>query len=125
MQSIVKAISIYLFNIKSQKTQWNATRFNLDLSVPALFSGIIQDELPDAHAWKSAYSTDKPCNFMWKMINNPSLIDTENLQKIDSIYQAPMRNSQIKIINNRLCFLEPVANSTTTVKLIIVPSDLR
>jgi hypothetical protein len=125
MQTILEATSIYLSNIKNQKTQANAARFDLDLSIPALFSGIISDELPDAHAWKSGYSADKQCNAMWKMVENPSLIDTEKLQHIDSIYRAPMRNSQIRIIEDRLCFLEPVAHSTTTVKLIIVPADLR
>jgi hypothetical protein len=118
---MVKATSIYVSDIKNQKTQANAAHFDLDLSIPALFSGVIQDELP-GDAWKSCYSTDPPCDAMWKMIENPSLIDIEKLQQIDSIYRAPMR---IKIIENRLCFLKPVAHSTTTVILIIIPNDLR
>ena len=125
MQAIVEATLIYLSNIKNQKIQANAACFDLNLSIPALFSGIIQDELPDTHAWQSGYSANTQCNAMWKMINNPSLIDTEKLQQIDSIYQAPMQNLQIKIIEDRLCFLEPVAQLTKTLKLIIVPKDLR
>jgi hypothetical protein len=125
MQALVESTSIYLSNIRDHKITSNATRFDLDLSIPALFSGIIQDKLPDAHAWKQAYKIDKQCNQLWQMAENPSIATTENLQQIDSIYRAPMRNSQIKIIEDRLCFLEPVAHSTKTVKLIIVPANLR
>jgi hypothetical protein len=125
MNSIIETIYVYLHQIRQVKINANAQRFNLDLSVPALFSGIIKDELPDDFSWQQAYDADPQCKAMRAMIGNPAKINAESLLAIDSIYRAPMRNSQIKIVEDRLCYFEPVAHSTKEIKLIIVPKDLR
>jgi hypothetical protein len=62
---------------------------------------------------------------MLEITSNPAKINSTNLQLINSIYQAPMRNSQIKLVGERLCYLEPVAHSTKTIQLIIMPHNLR
>jgi hypothetical protein len=97
----------------------------VDLSIPALFNGIIADKMPDESAWADAYSHDVCCATIIKMIINPSRITTEELSKIHAVYRAPIRQSQIKWENERLLLYEPIANSTKTVRLTIVPNDLR
>ncbi len=49
----------------------------------------------------------------------------ENLGNIHAVYRAPIRQSQMKWENKRLLLFEPIANTTKTVRLTIVPTDLR
>ncbi len=62
---------------------------------------------------------------MIDMLKNPSLITTATLNAIDPIYRNPMRNSCIRMEDNRLCLFEPIAASTKQLRLVIVPSDLQ
>ena len=96
-----------------------------DLSIPALFNGVIANELPDASAWATAYNQDRLCASMINMILNPHTITTTNINEIHPIYRATLRQSKIKWEDERLILEEPVAQSTKGVRLIIVPSDLR
>jgi hypothetical protein len=97
----------------------------VDLSIPALFNGIIADQLPDALAWNDAYKHDTCCSNIIKMILNPSRISTEELNKIHAVYRARICQSQMKWENHRLILNEPIANSTNIVRLTVVPTDLR
>jgi hypothetical protein len=102
-----------------------AERYDVDLSVPALFNGIISTELPNDHTWTIAYEADKNCRRIMEMLQNPSLITPLTLNTIDPIYRTPMRDSCIRVEDKRLCLFEPIAASTKQLKLVIVPSDLQ
>jgi hypothetical protein len=89
-----------------------AERYDIDLSVPALFNGIITTELPNDEAWTQAYQNDKGCKQIMEMLDNPSLITTTRLQSIDPIYRSALRDSHVRMNENRLCLFEPIASST-------------
>jgi hypothetical protein len=95
------------------------------MSIPALFNGIIADQLPDESAWTAAYNNDPSCAMIIRLITNPGLIKPDTLDKIHSVYRSPIRRSEIKWENHRLQMYEPVANSTNKVRLTIVPVELR
>jgi hypothetical protein len=97
----------------------------IDLSIPALFNGIIADELPDKSAWKAAYDNDASCAMIIQLVTNPGLIKPATLDKVHSVYRSSLRKSEIKWENCRLQMYEPVANSTNKVRLTIVPGELR
>jgi hypothetical protein len=100
-------------------------RYNINLSVPALFNGIIATELPTDDAWTYAYQTDENCRQIMKMLLNPSSITNSGLQAINPIYRSAMHDSNIRMENNRLCLFEPIASLNKQLKLVIVPSDLQ
>jgi hypothetical protein len=81
--------------------------------------------MPDESAWANTYSHDTACAAMIRMVLNPSKITTETLSKIHAVYRTHIRQSQMKWENQRLLLFEPIANSTKTVRLTIVPVDLR
>ena len=125
MAQIVNIVhALFRSNLDSRCETVSAST-DLDLSIPALFNGIIRDNMPDDSAWKFAYRHDENCARLISMLADPSSISTPNLTQIHSSYRAPMRQSQIKWENNRLSLYEPVANSTNTVRLTIVPVELR
>jgi hypothetical protein len=97
----------------------------LDISIPSMFGGIIRDSMPTESAWKEAYRLDEDCAAVIGMINDPSIISAESISKIHYTYRAPMRASQLKWEDERLVLHEPVAHSNNTVRLTVVPKDLR
>jgi hypothetical protein len=90
-----------------------------------MFNGIIADQMRDESAWAITYSQDIGCSTIIKMITNPSQITNDNLSRVHAVYQAPIRQSQMKWEGQRLLLYKPIANSTKTVRLTIVPIDLR
>jgi hypothetical protein len=60
-----------------------------------------------------------------KMLTNPGLITPDNLNKMHAVHRAPVCQSQMKWENNRLLLYEPITSTTKTVRLTIVPMDLR
>jgi hypothetical protein len=90
-----------------------------------MFNGIIGDQLPDELAWAIAYNQDIGCSTIMKMLTNPGLITPDNLNKIHAVYRATVCQSQMKWENNRLLLYKPIASTTQTVRLTIVPMDLR
>ena len=90
-----------------------------------MFNGIIADELPDESAWKAAYSNDLCCAAILSLLLNPGKITNESLSEVHSIYRSAVRNSKLKWENKRIVLYEPIANSTNTIRLTIVPLELR
>eukprot|EP00978_Attheya_sp_CCMP212_P028517 scaffold98634_cov62-Attheya_sp.AAC.1 len=91
------------------------------MSIPAFLNGIINDKLPSEKAWEHAYIRDPSTKAIINMLKKPFLITTgDELTKVHSSFRGPIRESQVKMIDGRLCFFEPVANSTKAIKLIIV-----
>jgi hypothetical protein len=109
-------------NIRSNEA---SSVLGVDLSISALFNGIIGDQMPDESAWCNAYSHDVSCAAIIKMIKDPSKITPEELIKIHSVYRSPIRQSQMKWEDQRLVLYETVANSTKTVRLTVIPLELR
>jgi hypothetical protein len=99
-------------NIRSEEASPTS---GVDLSIPALFNGIIGDQMPDGSAWANAYSHDLNCATIIKMLLNPGNITTVEVAKVHAIYRAPIRQSQMKWENQRLLLYEPISNSTKTV----------
>ena len=97
----------------------------VDLFIPARFNGIIADQLPDESAWRTAYENDESCNAILRLISNPGDITNESLIKVHYTYRAAIRNSKIKWERQRLILYEPVAHSTNSIRLTIVPLELR
>jgi hypothetical protein len=102
-----------------------ASALGINSSIPAMFNGIIADQMPDESAWAIAYSQDIGCSTIIKMITNPSQITNDNLSRVHAVYRAPICQSQMKCEGQRLLLYEPIANSTKTVRLTIVPIDLQ
>jgi hypothetical protein len=102
-----------------------AERYDIDLSVPALFNGIITTELPNDEAWTQAYQNDKSSKQIIEMLDNPLLITTTRLPSIDPIYRSALGDSHIRMNENCLCLFEPIASSTKQLQLVIVPLDLQ
>jgi hypothetical protein len=100
-------------------------QYNIDLSIPALFSGIIATDLQQDESWEAAYQSDDNCRRIIQMLKNPSLVTTAKLNTIDSIYRPAMRDSRIRFINKWLQLFEPIASSMKQLQLVIVPSDLQ
>jgi hypothetical protein len=124
MSRIVDTVHNVLRSNLDQRCETVSAFTDLDLSIPALFNGIIRDNMPDDSAWKESYSSDENCAKLISMIADPSQISNDNLSQVHSSYLAPIRQSQIKWENDRLTLYEPVANSTSTVRLTIVPVEL-
>jgi hypothetical protein len=102
-----------------------AERYDIDLSIPALFNGIIATDLPQDGAWSLAYQSDENCRNIIATLKNPLLITPAKLTTIDPIYRTAMRDSNIRMVDKRLCLFEPIASSTKQLRLVIVPSDLQ
>ena len=100
-------------------------RLNTDLSAHALLNGIIRTKLPNDHIWLQSYNVDEECKLMIEMTSDPLLIKRENLEKILFFFRQPMRSSMIKWDQNRLCYFEPIAYSTKSIQLVIVPNQLQ
>eukprot|EP00978_Attheya_sp_CCMP212_P003452 scaffold7141_cov56-Attheya_sp.AAC.2 len=124
MQSIQRTAMEYLNLEIEVLTNLHEDRFDVDMSIPAFLNGIINDELPSEKAWEHAYIRDPSTKKIINMLKKPFLITTDELTKVHSSFRGPIRESQVKMIDGRLCFFEPVANSTKAIKLIIVPKDL-
>jgi hypothetical protein len=60
-----------------------------------------------------------------KMLLNPGNITTAEVAKVHGVYRAPIWQSQMKWENQRLLLYEPISNSTKTVRLTVIPKDLR
>jgi hypothetical protein len=86
----------------------------INLSIPVLFNGIIAYQCPTNQPgpMADAYSHNVSCATIIKMIMNPSQISTEELSKIHAVYQAPIRQSQMKWEYQQLLLYEPIADST-------------
>jgi hypothetical protein len=108
-----------------QRSEHASHSTGADLSIPALFNGIIADQLPDESVWKYAYGKDKCCATIIRLILNPSRITNKVLSKVHLTYRTAVRTSKLKWDENRLTLFEPIANSTNTVRLTIIPLDLR
>eukprot|EP00978_Attheya_sp_CCMP212_P002696 scaffold5516_cov32-Attheya_sp.AAC.2 len=125
MQAILRQADIYLREKLEALVVNQEDRFGVDLSVSAFMNGIISDELPEDTAWQKAYKSDSSTQAMIAMLHDPSKITTESLLNVHSTFRPPMRDSQIKWIENRLYFQEPIAHSTKSIRLVIVPNDLQ
>lgn len=125
MASIAMILHEKLFSSLNNLLVSQEERYGIDLSVSALFNGVSISDLPDSHSWACAYEADDQCQHMINMIRNPSLICNRELTKIDAVYRSPMRNSEIKFIDGRLRFFEPIADSVRVIELVIVPKGLR
>eukprot|EP00978_Attheya_sp_CCMP212_P042463 scaffold259032_cov47-Attheya_sp.AAC.2 len=124
MQSIQQIAMEYLNLEIKVLTNLHEDRFDVDMSIPAFLNGISNDELPNEKAWEHAYIRDPSTKAIINMLKKPFLITTDELTKVHSSFRGPIRESQVKMIDGRLCFFEPVANSTKAIKLIIIPKDL-
>jgi hypothetical protein len=122
---IVKATNSLLRRSIDQRSKQTSHSTGVDLSIPALFDGIIADQLPDESAWKSACNNDQCCSTIIRLILNPSRITNEVLSKVHPTYRWAVRTSKLKWEENRLILFEPIANSANTVWLIIIPLELR
>jgi hypothetical protein len=99
-------------NIRSEEA---SSISGVDLSIPALFNGIIGDQMPDESAWANAYSHDLNCATIIKMLLNPGNITTAEVAKVHAVYRAPIWQSQMKWENQQLLLYKPISNSTKTV----------
>jgi hypothetical protein len=59
------------------------------------------------------------------MLLSPGNITTAEVAKVHAVYRAPIWQSQMKWENQRLLLYEPISNSTKTVRLTVIPKDLR
>jgi hypothetical protein len=84
-----------LINRRSGIIGAQSEQYNLDLSVSALFNGVIVTDFPDDDAWLQAYQSDNNCRNIIEMLKNPSLVNTAKLQSTNPIYQSAMWNSYI------------------------------
>ena len=110
-----------------QQREINANSIHMEEAInPSVFlNGIINHQLPDDNQWRNAYQRDSDCQNIINMLQDPSLIIHSNINKVHYIYRSPLRNSLITYENDRLIYHEPTIISNKTVKLIIVPADLR
>jgi hypothetical protein len=122
---IVEAANYFLRSSINQLSIEASKSTGVELSIPAMFNGIITDELPDELAWKTAYSNDPCCAAILSLLLNPGKITNESLSEVHSIYWSAVRNSKLKWENKRIVLYEPIANSTNTIRLTIVPLELR
>jgi hypothetical protein len=93
----------------------------VEMSVSALFNGVIRDELPDKSAWTTAYQAEPICVQMKKWLQT-SNIDTNTINTIHCVYPAPMRKGQIKWKDQGLILIERIASTLKNVELVIVPA---
>ena len=124
MQAIQKTAMDYINQELHILTSLHEDRFDIDMSPSAFLNGIINDELPSDKAWEHAYRRDPSTQAIIELLEKPFLITTDALTKVHSAFRNPIRESHIKMVDKRLCYFEPVANSTKAIKLIIVPKDL-
>jgi hypothetical protein len=122
---IVETANYFLRSSIDQRSIGASKSTGVELSIAAMFNGIIADELPDKSAWKAAYSNDPCCAAILSLLLNPGKIMNGSLSEVHSIYRSAVRNSKLKWENKRIVLYEPTANSTNTIRLTIVPLELR
>jgi hypothetical protein len=112
-----------LFQSLLERQEAAVQHSGVEMSVSALFNGVISDELPDESAWTTAYQAGPICVQMIKMLQT-SNTDTNTIDTINYVYRAPMRKGQIKWKDQRLILIRPIASTLKNVELVIVPLDL-
>jgi hypothetical protein len=76
ISAIIRATHDKLYVSTRQRTEIAAQYADTELSVSALFNGIIKDELPDTLAWKLAYASDGGCRNIIHMIKSKNSTTT-------------------------------------------------
>jgi hypothetical protein len=122
---IIEAANYFLRLSIDQQSIKASKSTGVKVSIPAMFDGVIADELPDKSAWKAAYSNDSWCAAILSLLLNPGKITNESLSEVHSIYRSAVRNSKLKWENKRIVLYEPIANSMNNIRLTIVPLELR
>eukprot|EP00957_Ditylum_brightwellii_P180982 13787784-Ditylum_brightwellii.AAC.1 len=85
---------------KSKTAQDHADRFNIDLSVGALFNGLSSIDLPTDGAFKLAYKNNKECQWLIKLANDPLQRAQRYLNKVHYSFRPPLREGRIWEENN-------------------------
>jgi hypothetical protein len=82
-------------------------------------------KLPTIETWRESYEKDDESKLIITMIQNPSLITKDTLEKVHYIYRQPLRDSQIKEIDGLLYIQETIDISGNFIQLQTVPTRLR
>jgi HKD family nuclease len=126
VQHIAESANFFLIRSSIDRRSIEASNTTgVDLSIHARFNGIIADQRSDESAWRTAYENDESCNAILRLISNPGDITNESLIKVHNTYRAAIRNSKIKYERQRLILYEPVSHSVNSIRLTIVPLELR
>eukprot|EP00957_Ditylum_brightwellii_P182450 13898781-Ditylum_brightwellii.AAC.1 len=125
MTVVVEILNEFLVTHDTRKLTDHKERFNIDLSTMAIFNGMISIELPSNKDYKNAYTNDNECQWLIKMATDPSKISNRHLNKVHHTYRQSLQEGNVIYEQKKLYLLEPVARTTSKVKLLIVPKDLR
>eukprot|EP00956_Cyclotella_meneghiniana_P009226 scaffold12666_cov25-Cyclotella_meneghiniana.AAC.2 len=91
-----------------------------------LFNGATNHTLPNTDAWLLAYEQDPETKLLLSMVKDPSLIVTNNMNKLHFVYRRYIRESRIAITPaGMLVIYESVQGSDEFAELQIVPLSLR
>ena len=91
-----------------------------------LFNGATGHTLPDTDAWLLAYEQDPETKLLISMVKDPSLIVTNNMNKLHFVYRRYIRESRIALTpTGMLVIYESIQGSDDFAELQIVPVSLR
>ena len=91
-----------------------------------LFNGATGHTLPDTDAWLLAYEQDPETKLLLSMVKDPSLIVTNNMNKLHFVYRRYIRESRIALTpTGMLVIYELIQGSDDFAELQIVPVSLR
>ena len=111
--------------MRKDEIRINSAILNTSLDPASLLNGTINYRLPLVEEWTLAYQSDKDYSLMITMLKDPSTLTNENIAKVHFIYRAQLRQALITLEDGKLIFNEPTVIQSRSIKLIIVPIDLR
>jgi hypothetical protein len=135
MKSIITEIYHRLLDIRNESLVIDdfsqhdpPTSHHQSITAPAatafhILNGSVCMKLPTKEQWMLAYQSDKSCQSILEMLDNPGLINKHRLNSIHYRYRQPLRSGSI-ISEDGFLVLKESIDSRGFVKLRIVPEQL-
>ena len=125
--AIMEAILCTLTSIRMEQSDFMDTSSEAAPAATAhtFLLGATTLKLPTVETWRESYLQDDESKRIMNMIENPSLIGKEALDKVHYIFRQPIRDNRIKLIDGLLFIQEIIDISGNFIQLQIVPTRLR